>query len=323
MHSTIDHLRETIESELKAIDVPSTPSNLYDPFRYILTLGGKRIRPILTLMGASLMGSDWKTAMPQAMAIEIFHNFTLVHDDIMDSAEVRRGLPTVHKKWDENIGILSGDGMLVVAYQYLMKAPSEHLGKLASVFSNTALEVCEGQQLDMDYAKRDVVPMEEYLYMIRRKTAVLLGGAMQLGAIVAGANAEELSKIQSFAEDMGLAFQIRDDYLDSFGDQESFGKEIGGDIREGKRTWLTIKAMELANDVQLNLLKDAYSSEDVEQRIKVVLDIYGQLDIAKHAQDAIQMYSSRSTESLDSINGEQVVKDQLKGLVAALMGRTA
>lgn len=321
--NSIDHLRQVIEDELKAIDVPASPTNLYDPIRYIISLGGKRVRPILTLMGASLMLGDWRSAMPQAMAIEIFHNFTLVHDDIMDSAEVRRGLPTVHKKWDDNIGILSGDGMLVVAYQYLMRAPQDRLAKLSKVFSSTALEVCEGQQLDMDYAQKASVPMDDYLYMIRRKTAVLLGGAMQLGAIVAGAPDEELEKMQSFAEDMGLAFQIRDDYLDSFGDQESFGKEIGGDIREGKRTWLTIKAYELADSEQNAKLTKAYASDDIESRIKQVLEVYGELDIAQHAQDAIELYSTRSAESLAAIHGDDEVKDQLRGLISYLIGRNS
>ena len=241
----------------------------------------------------------------------------------MDSADVRRGLPTVHKKWDQNIAILSGDGMLVVAYQYLMQADAAKLPKLAEVFSNTALEVCEGQQLDMDYAAQSAVSIEAYTYMIRRKTAVLLGGAMQLGAIVAGASDKDLALIGKFAEDIGFAFQLRDDYLDSFGDQESFGKEIGGDIKEGKRTWLTIKAYELANTAQKERLDQAFASSDINHRIKEVTSIYQDLGVAALLTAEIARYSKQSAIALDAIDGSEEVKQQLRGLVAYLMGRTS
>jgi len=248
MDNYLDKLRIEFESDLNSIDLPQDPANLYEPIRYMLSLGGKRIRPILALVGCELFGKPYSHAMNQALAVEVFHNFTLVHDDIMDSAEVRRSLPTVHKKWDTNIALLSGDGMIVIAYQHLFLAPTDKLKKLSDVFSKTALEVCEGQQFDMDYASREDVSLSEYLEMIRLKTAVLLGGSMQLGAIMADASNEQLDQIQQFAESMGLAFQIKDDYLDSFGDQKAFGKEIGGDIRERKRTWLTLKAIDLIGD---------------------------------------------------------------------------
>ncbi len=323
MDSSLNLLREEVEHALSELSIPKEPSNLYDPMRYIIGLGGKRIRPILTLMGCQLMGGERKAALPQALAVEIFHNFSLVHDDIMDSADVRRGLPTVHKKWDQNIAILSGDGMLVVAYQYLMQADAAKLPKLAEVFSNTALEVCEGQQLDMDYAAQSAVSIEAYTYMIRRKTAVLLGGAMQLGAIVAGASDKDLALIGKFAEDIGFAFQLRDDYLDSFGDQESFGKEIGGDIKEGKRTWLTIKAYELANTAQKERLDQAFASSDINHRIKEVTSIYQDLGVAALLTAEIARYSKQSAIALDAIDGSEEVKQQLRGLVAYLMGRTS
>lgn len=323
MNDYLKVLRAEVEEELSALAIPVEPSHLYDPMRYILSLGGKRIRPVLTLMGCDLMGGDRNKAMPQAIAVEVFHNFTLVHDDIMDSAKVRRGLPTVHKKWDSNIAILSGDGMLVVAYQYLAKADPMHLPQLNHIFSTTALEVCEGQQLDMDYALRSDVSIEEYTYMIRRKTAILLGGAMQLGAVVAGAEEQDLQRIKAFAEDMGLAFQLRDDYLDSFGDIQSFGKEIGGDIKEGKRTWLTIKAYELANQAQKERLDRAFADQDMDARIKEVITVYEELGVRDQIALEIERYSNRSASALDAIQGDEAIKVQLRSLVAYLMGRTS
>jgi len=323
MDKRIAALRSIVEKEIEALNLPSEPRNLYEPVHYILRLGGKRIRPILTMMGAELMGAKAEDALHQALAVEIFHNFTLVHDDIMDRADVRRGLPTVHKKWDDNIGILSGDAMMVVAYQHLAMASPEALPKLFEVFSATALLVCEGQQKDMDYAHASNVSDEEYTEMIRCKTAVLLGGAMQLGAIVAGASDANLKQIGVFAEDMGLAFQLRDDFLDTFGDAESFGKDIGGDIREGKRTWLTIKAYELGSEEDRKTLDTAFANEDLEQRIKDVMSVYDRLGIKERLQAEIERYSDLSSKALDAVEGNEEVKDQLRALVAYLMGRTS
>ncbi|MDA7836007.1 polyprenyl synthetase family protein [Salibacteraceae bacterium] len=320
MDSYLNKLRVEIEEHLSSIDLPSDPANLYEPIEYMLSLGGKRIRPILTLIGCELFGKPYSNAMDQALAVEIFHNFTLVHDDIMDSAEVRRNLPTVHKKWDVNIALLSGDGMIVIAYQHLFKAQNDKLKKLADVFSKTALEVCEGQQYDMDYASYETVSLSSYLEMIRLKTAVLLGGAMQLGAIVADASEKQLEQVQHFAESMGLAFQIKDDYLDSFGDQDSFGKEIGGDIREGKRTWLTLKAFELLGDDNQRLL-DAYSITDIAKRVDAVMAIYNELDVKGCAEKEIARYSDDSLKTLANIEGEENVKSKLSALVHYLIDR--
>ena len=320
MDSYLNKLRVEIEEHLSSIDLPSDPANLYEPIEYMLSLGGKRIRPILTLIGCELFGKPYSNAMDQALAVEIFHNFTLVHDDIMDSAEVRRNLPTVHKKWDVNIALLSGDGMIVIAYQHLFKAQNDKLKKLADVFSKTALEVCEGQQYDMDYASYETVSLSSYLEMIRLKTAVLLGGAMQLGAIVADASEKQLEQVQHFAESMGLAFQIKDDYLDSFGDQDSFGKEIGGDIREGKRTWLTHKAFELLGDDNQRLL-DAYSITDIAKRVDAVMAIYNELDVKGCAEKEIARYSDDSLKTLANIEGEENVKSKLSALVHYLIDR--
>jgi len=320
MDSYLDKLRVELESHLSSLNLPSDPSNLYEPIKYMLSLGGKRIRPILTLVGCELFGKPYATAMNQALAVEIFHNFTLVHDDIMDSAEVRRNLPTVHKKWDLNIALLSGDGMIVIAYQRLFDAPTDRLKKLADVFSKTALEVCEGQQFDMDYAARETVSLGEYLEMIRLKTAVLLGGAMQLGGIMAEANDEQLNQVQQFAESMGFAFQIKDDYLDSFGNQSAFGKEIGGDIREGKRTWLTLKAFELLGDDKQRLL-DAYAINDISRRVDSVLAIYDEIGVKEYAEREIANYSDLALKTLAGIRGEESVKEKLSALVHYLINR--
>ncbi len=313
-------LRKEVESHIDHLALPKEPANLYEPMHYLLGLGGKRIRPILTLMAAELMGAKPLEAMPQALAVEIFHNFTLMHDDIMDSADVRRGLPTVHKKWDHNIALLSGDGMLVIAYQYLIQADASLLGPLAKEFNTTALEVCEGQQLDMDYALRDDVSEEAYMAMIRLKTAVLLGGAMKLGAIVAGASEAQQEELDRFAVNLGLAFQIRDDYLDAFG-SEAFGKKIGGDILEGKRTWLTIRAFEKANDEQRQALTHAYQQLEGDERISEVLRLYEELDIRIEADQKIKQFSSISTEALQKVNGKPEILRELEALVDYLMGR--
>jgi geranylgeranyl diphosphate synthase type II len=314
-------LQASIERSLLDVDLPKTPEKLYQPMRYILSLGGKRVRPTLTLMGAELFGADAKLAIDQALAIEIFHNFTLVHDDIMDRADLRRNTPTVHKKWDDNVAILSGDGMFVLAYQHLAKADAKYLPNLLQVFSKTAMEVCEGQQLDMDLANSEQVSMPEYMEMIRLKTAVLLTAAMQLGAIVAGANDQDLQKIKVFTENIGLAFQIRDDYLDAFGSQDSFGKKIGGDIIEGKRTWLTVNAFEKANADQNISLAQAYSNSNEDERIEQVLTVYSQLEIENEALVEIERYSTTAMLALDSIDGVSDIKAKLIDLVHYLMGR--
>lgn len=321
MNGWYNEMRESIERELATLPMPSSPSNLYEPIRYTLGLGGKRIRPVLTLLGCELCGTHYSKAIPQALAIEIFHNFTLVHDDIMDSAAVRRGKSTVHRKWNNNVAILSGDAMMVIACQQLFKAEKGHLPTLSSIFMQTAIEVCEGQQLDMDYATGGEVKLADYLHMIRLKTAVLLSGAMQIGAVVAGAEQSQLDLMRSFAENLGLAFQVRDDYLDAFGG-EDFGKQIAGDIREGKRTWLTVKAMEIADDRTKDGISAAYALQDVEMRVDHVMNIYRQLGIRTLAEEAVNKYSTRALQALQNLEGDEKAKNQMLQLVGFLMGRT-
>lgn len=317
-----NEMRECIERELTALPIPSAPHNLYDPIRYTLQLGGKRIRPVLTLLGCELCGVHYSKAVPQALAIEIFHNFTLVHDDIMDSAAMRRGKSTVHRKWNGNVAILSGDAMMIIACQQLFRAEEEQMAALSSIFMQTAMEVCEGQQLDMDYAAAGgEITLTDYLHMIRLKTAVLLSGAMQIGAVVAGAEQGQLDLMRSFAENLGLAFQVRDDYLDAFGG-EDFGKQIAGDIREGKRTWLTVKAMEIADARMKGRISDAYAQPDPETRVGSVMNIYHELDIRTRAEEAVNEYSSKAMHALHNLDGDESTKNRLRQLIGFLMGRT-
>lgn len=310
-----------VEQEIVQLDFPKTPKNLYDPVRYIMSLGGKRVRPILTLLGCELYGTPYENAINQAMAVELFHNFTLMHDDMMDSALTRRNLSTVHKKWNPNIALLSGDGMMVLAFQHLFRAPEEKLSSLAEVFSKTAIEVCEGQQLDMDYASQNIIELDKYLEMIRLKTAVLLSGSLQIGAIMAGAKVKDIQVLKEFAESIGLAFQLKDDYLDVFGG-ESFGKAIGGDIMEGKRTWLTLKCHELASESGRKQLTDLYQNPNLEYRVQAVKALYNELEVGEKAEHEVAMYSKKALDALDSIEGNEKAKATLAWLVNQLVGRT-
>lgn len=320
MNRLYSDMLSRVEMEIERIEMPNSPSNLYNPIRYIMGLGGKRVRPILTLIGNQLYSGKYDEALNHAMAVEMFHNFTLVHDDVMDSADVRRKLPTVHKKWTSNIALLSGDGMLVLAYQLLQKSSPATFSRTAEIFSNTALEVCEGQQLDMDFADIDHVSMKEYLGMIRQKTAVLLSCSLQIGAIVGGAEDLELVILSEFAESLGLAFQVKDDYLDAFGGAE-FGKVQGGDIREGKRTWLTVKSMELLGS-DADRLREAYQIQNLDKRVQAILTIYQELDIQSLAQKEVEKYSEIAVSSIAKLNGDERAKETLSWLVDQLIGRT-
>ena len=235
-----------VQKSIESIAYPQEPAELYNPIRYELSLGGKRIRPVLTLLACELFDGDYRNALDAATGIEIFHNFTLLHDDVMDKADIRRGKPTVHVKWNENTAILSGDAMQIIAFMHMMKTPEKSRKAVCDVFLKTSLEICEGQQYDMEFESRNDVKEEEYLDMIRLKTAVLLGGALKIGALIAGASENDADKIYKFGENIGLAFQLRDDYLDVYGDPEIFGKNIGGDILNNKKTYMLINALRLS-----------------------------------------------------------------------------
>ena len=299
------------------------PRNLYQPIDYILQLGGKRMRPVLTLMTAAIFDMDYKLALPAAMAVEVFHNFSLVHDDIMDDAPLRRGKATVHEKWNVNTAILSGDAMLILAYQYFEKYQPETFRKLAKLFSKTALEVCEGQQYDVDFETRNDVTIPEYLKMIEYKTAVLVGAAMKMGAIVARSSKENAKLIYTFGLQLGLAFQLQDDYLDAFGNPETFGKQVGGDIMENKKTYLYLKALEFSKPAEKEQLLHLFStkSEDNTAKIVAVKEIFNTTGASKATQKAIEEYTLKAFETLGKMRISEDKKAVLKAFGENLMGR--
>lgn len=322
MHSIYQY-QEFISDYLEAQTIIKEPRNLYEPIGYILELGGKRIRPILTLMTAEIFGTDYKNALPAALAVEVFHNFSLVHDDIMDDAPLRRGKETVHEKWNLNTGILSGDAMLILAYQYFEKYEPKVFRDLAKLFSKTAIEVCEGQQWDVDFENREDVSIPEYLKMIEYKTAVLVAAAMKMGAIIAETSEENCNLIYDFGLNLGLAFQLQDDYLDAFGDPETFGKQVGGDIIENKKTYLYLKAQEFANAEQKEELMHLFSihPEDNSEKINSVKSIFNATGASELTQKAIQGFTLKAFDTLQKINIDNEKKDVLKSFGENLMGR--
>lgn len=309
---------------LEKTEIPKTPNNLYDPIHYILNLGGKRLRPVLTLMTANAFNCDYKNAMPAALAVEIFHNFSLVHDDIMDEAPLRRGKRTVHEKWNLNTGILSGDAMLILAYQLFENYEHHTFKKLAQLFSKTALEVCEGQQYDIDFETQEEVSLPEYLQMIRYKTAVLVAAAMKMGAIVANATNSEAERIYEFGLNLGLAFQIQDDFLDVFGDPESFGKQLGGDIIENKKTFLYLTALQHASPEKKKVLELLFSNsaEYSKDKIKTVIDIYRDCNVVELTKQKISHYTNLAFKSLNALTIKEEYKTNLKNFGMQLMERT-
>lgn len=308
---------------LKGQSFNKQPKNLYQPIDYILQLGGKRLRPVLTLMTADVFEVDYKLALPAAMAVEVFHNFSLVHDDIMDDAPLRRGEVTVHEKWNINTGILSGDAMLILAYQYFENYQPKTFRKLAKLFSKTALEVCEGQQYDVDFETRSDVTISEYLKMIEYKTAVLVAAAMKMGAIIAQTSKENANLIYDFGLNLGLAFQLQDDYLDAFGDPKTFGKQVGGDIIENKKTYLYLKAVEFATPEENEQLMHLFSiqPEDNSDKINSVKEIFNATGASKATQKAIQDFTLKAFETLQKISVDNEKKEKLQSFGENLMGR--
>jgi geranylgeranyl diphosphate synthase type II len=322
MHS-IQQYQEFVLEYLKAQHCDKEPKNLYEPIHYILDLGGKRMRPVLTLMSAEIFDSEYSNALPAALAVEVFHNFSLVHDDIMDDAPLRRGNVTVHEKWDINTGILSGDAMLILAYQYFEHYEPIIFRELAKLFSKTALEVCEGQQWDVDFETRSDVTIPEYLKMIEYKTAVLVAAAMKMGAIVAQTSIENGDLIYDFGLNLGLAFQLQDDYLDAFGDPATFGKQVGGDIIENKKTYLYLKAIEFASSEERKQLLQLFSVslEDNLSKIEAVKTLFNTTGASKATQQAIQDYTLKAFATLDKMNISSDKKAMLKTFGENLMNR--
>jgi len=299
----LEGIKITLEQHIQKLDLKGNPPELYDPITYLMDLGGKRIRPLLTLLAYGLYKKDYQKVLTPAAAIEVFHNFTLMHDDIMDNAPLRRGRATVHEKWDDNTAILSGDVMLVKAYGLFLSIAPEHLKESLQLFSKTAAEVCEGQQLDMNFEKREFVSEAEYLNMIRLKTAVLLGFSLQLGAVLAGASREDETYLYDIGVNIGIAFQLKDDLLDVYADKEKFGKQVGGDILANKKTYLLVKANELATgpaneSLQKWLKAEAYNPEE---KVKAVTTLFDQLQIKEKTMELINKYFEKGFNQLSSL----------------------
>ena len=310
-------------SYLKDYNTERDPKNLYEPVQYILNLGGKRLRPILTLMTADCFGGDVNKALDAALAVEVFHNFSLIHDDIMDDAPLRRGQQTVHEKWDLNTGILSGDAMLIMAYQLFENYPPETFQNLLTLFSKTALEVCEGQQYDIDFETRNAVSIAEYLKMIEYKTAVLVAAAMKMGAIIAGASDEDQNRCYEFGKNLGIAFQLQDDYLDAFGNPETFGKQVGGDIIENKKTYLYLKALEFSSENDQQKLRHLFNATNTDSKTKIELikQIFTTSGSAEATKKAITSYTKTAFEVLQALTISDKNKQILQDFGTQLMTR--
>ena len=318
------HIEATLKEMFANLKFTQEPSGLYDPLRYMIEIGGKRIRPRLCLTAYSLFKDTFtEEILSPAAAIEVFHSFTLIHDDIMDKADVRRGVPTVHKKWDENTAILSGDVMSIESYRMIAKAPAAALPAVLALFSDTAAQVCEGQQYDMDFEEMDCVPMEDYMKMIGLKTAVLIACSAKMGALIAGASDEQADLLYKFGYDLGLAFQIADDWLDTYADPEVFGKAIGGDIVNNKKSWLLTRALEKAGKEKLaDALAMPVSTEtEKEAKIAAVKAIYGELGIGDEALMEIQRLHAQAMESVEKLNLGMLKSEMLHRYADMLLGR--
>ena len=301
----LSEIIEIINKEIDDLNYPKSPSLLYDPIKYIMGMQCKRMRPILVLMSYQLFDDNLHKAIPAALAIELFHNFTLLHDDIMDNAPIRRGSPTVHKKWSRNTAILSGDVMMIKAYQLLEKLEYNKLGEVLNIFSNTAVAVCEGQQLDMDFETQENVDLNLYLKMIEYKTAVLLAASLQIGAIIAGANKSQQRQLYQFGINIGIAFQLKDDLLDAFGNSENFGKQIGGDILENKKTFLYLKALDLSDESTKAKLNSFYKENNKsKEKVHEVIDLFTRLNIKHHTIDLMRAYYTKAMKNLQTIDSD-------------------
>lgn len=316
--------QEAVNKGLKSVYYPAHPERLYDPIRYFIDIGGKRIRPVLTLLAAEMYGCSIEKSLNTALAIELFHNFTLMHDDFMDNASLRRGKATIHEKWNPSIAILSGDTMLISAYQLLAKNDPVILPQLLGTFNNVAIEVCQGQQLDMDYEESSNVSIDEYINMIRLKTAVLLGAALKMGAIVSGAPVDAANHLEQFGINVGIAFQLQDDLLDVYGEVHEFGKEIGGDILANKKTFLMLKAIELAKGENARLLHEWIPINDQPQKkIENITRIYNELGIQDLTMSEMRFYSDKAYDALTRVDLPESKKKTLKQLTESLLVRNS
>lgn len=312
---------KAIQDEIATTKYGESPAELYEPIEYLMSLGGKKMRPLLTVMATNIFSDDWQKAIKPALAVEVFHNFTLMHDDIMDAAPLRRGQPTVHEKWNENIAILSGDVMLVCAYELMTAVDDKIFKHVIRRFNRTAAEVCEGQQWDMNFASRNDVTEEEYINMIRLKTSVLLGFALELGGLIAETDAETTQLLYEIGTNIGIGFQLKDDILDVYGDPEKFGKQVGGDIIENKKTWLLLKALELGKDNKtLRHWLDA-KEFDKSEKVAAVTEIYNSLNIRQLAEQKMNAYFDKGLADLEKLNASAARKKPLIELTKQLIER--
>lgn len=322
MHS-LQELQEQFSDHLESVKFSNFPSELYDPIRYILTLGGKRLRPVLAMLAAEAMGKPGEIALGASTAIELFHNFSLIHDDIMDKAPLRRGQPTVHEKWNGDIAILSGDAMLILAYQQLESIPDEKLPAIFKVFNRTAIELCEGQQLDMNFESIDRVQEEEYLHMIQYKTSVLLGASLQIGAMLGDADAKTSNHFYQFGLKLGTSFQIIDDILDAFGDPEKFGKQVGGDILSNKKTMLLIAAQDRADQAQLASLKHWLSIQDEvnEEKVSAVKDLFQATGALAYCKSQSEYFFQEAMLELEALKKQGLKMNEIEKFALNLLQR--
>jgi geranylgeranyl diphosphate synthase, type II len=313
-------LKELVEKAIVNLSYESEAAKLIEPVKYILSIGGKRLRPVISLMSCNLFSDKINDALLPAIGLEIFHNYTLIHDDIMDQAAMRRNSPTVHTKWGINQAILSGDVMSFIAAEYIAAAPLSVLPRVIKTYNRTATEVCIGQQLDMDFEKTNYITHEEYLRMIELKTAVLIATSMKIGAIIGGGSEKDVDMISEFGRNLGLSFQIQDDLLDVYGDTASFGKKTGGDIVTNKKTYLLIKAIELASGEQLKLLQNQLLLKefDPDEKIRIITEIFNQLDIRQITENLANEFINKAVSSLDKVNTDQERKSELYNLVSVL-----
>lgn len=320
---TVKEITELVNEGINSLPYDRKPQSLYEPIIYTMSQGGKRIRPVLTLLSYYMFCDDIRQALPCAMGLEMYHNYTLLHDDLMDNADMRRGNLTVHKKWDANTAILSGDSMLVLSYQLMSQCPQEMLQQVIDTFTITALEIGEGQQYDMDFEKRTDVTEEEYIEMIRLKTSVLLACAAKIGAILAGASSEEQNHAYRFGEQLGLAFQLQDDFLDVYGDEKVFGKKIGGDITSNKKTYMLIKALERAEGIDKQQLEYWIEAQEFDrsEKVNAVTEIYTRLGIDTLAKERIDKYFTSALNHLDAISAPAERKAELLSFVQQMMRR--
>lgn len=319
--TSADTILDIVNKEIEGLHFDASPKSLFEPISYILSLGGKRIRPVLTLLSCELLGGKPKDAIPTALAIEMFHNFTLLHDDLMDKASIRRGKATVHKKWNDNTAVLSGDAMLIESYHLIAKNKKKHLKELLHLFSQTATEICCGQQLDMEFESRDDVTEEEYIEMIRLKTAVLLGCSLKSGAIIAEASHQDANLLYDFGINLGLAFQLKDDLLDVYGDSKKFGKNIGGDIASNKKTFLLINALKAEstrNELHAWIAKETFVKKE---KVKAVTAIYNQLGLKELSESRIEEYYKKAISCLEQIDVPEKKKKELYEIASGLSYR--